>query len=229
MKRSLINAAIGDAIRLLDEYRFHLPPFAYWTPADWRAKGQATAQLTKRKLGWDVTGFGADCFDEMGLTLFTLRNGSFEDLARGAGMLYAEKALISKVGQVTPMHFHWSKTEDIINRGGGRLAIKLYNATDSDALGTDDVTFLSDGVEHTLPAGSILRLDPGASITLPPRLYHSFWAEERTVFAGEVSTVNDDDLDNRFLDAIERFPSIEEDELAKYRLVSDDEDLVPSV
>jgi len=141
-------------------------------------------------------------------------------------MLYAEKALIANVGQVTPMHFHWSKTEDIINRGGGRLAIELYNAAESGALMTGDVTFLSEDMEHTLPAGDIFRLDPGASITLPPRLCHSFWVEGEPVFAGGVSTVNDDERDNLFLESVGRFPFIDEDEPSKYLLVSDYEGLV---
>ena len=229
MKRSHINEAINRAIRLLTDCRFRLPPFAYWMPADWQAKGQETQQLIERKLGWDVTEFGLNRFDEIGLVLFTLRNGLHEDLKLGKGMLYAEKALIVGVDRITPMHFHWSKTEDIINRGGGRLAIKLYNATEADALGTGDVTFLSDGIEHTVSAGSILRLAPGESITLPSRLYHSFWAEGSPVLAGEVSTVNDDERDNRFFESIGRFPTIEEDEPATHLLVSDYEGfLLPS-
>ena len=88
-------------------------------------------------------------------------------------------------------------------------------------MGDADVAFFSDGMEHTVPAGHIFRLDPGASITLPPKLYHSFWAESSPVFAGEVSTVNDDERDNRFFESIGRFPSIEEDEPATHLLVSD--------
>ncbi len=71
-----------------------------------------------RQLGWDVTEFGQGRFDELGLVLFTLRNGLLEDLERGSEMLYAEKAMIVNVNQVAPMHFHWSKTEDINNRSG---------------------------------------------------------------------------------------------------------------
>jgi len=41
------------------------------------------------------------------------------------------------------------------------------------------------------------------------------------VFAGEVSTVNDDERDNRFFESIGRFPRIEEDEPATHLLVSD--------
>lgn len=27
------------------------------------------------------------------------------------------------------MHFHWTKAEDIINRGGGNVFIRVYNST----------------------------------------------------------------------------------------------------
>jgi D-lyxose ketol-isomerase len=222
MKRSTINAAIDEALVLLRRHCFELPPFSRWTPAEWRTKGPEIRGVLDRRLGWDVTEFGLDRFDEFGLVLFTLRNGSLDDLRRGAGMLYAEKALIVGVEQKTPMHFHWSKTEDIINRGGGSLAVRLYRATEEETLDTEgDVTFLSDGVTYTQPAGSVFRLATGASITLVPGLYHSFWAEKSPVLAGEVSTVNDDENDNRFLDPIGRFPDIEEDESARYLLVSE--------
>ena len=38
MKRSEINAIIKDAIQFLDEYKFKLPPFAYFTPDEWKEK-----------------------------------------------------------------------------------------------------------------------------------------------------------------------------------------------
>jgi hypothetical protein len=52
-------------------------------------------------------------------------------------------------------------------------------------------------------------------------LYHKFWGEDSTVLVGEVSVVNDDYTDNRFLDPIGRFPDIEEDVEPFYLLVGD--------
>ena len=65
-----------------------------------------------------------------------------------------------------------------------------------------------------------MRLTPGMSISIPPRLYHDFEVEPGTgpVLIGEVSAVNDDQSDNRFLPPVGRFPSIEEDE-PPYRLL----------
>jgi D-lyxose ketol-isomerase len=41
------------------------------------------------------------------------------------------------------------------------------------------------------------------------------------VLVGEVSLVNDDNIDNRFFDPVGRFPAIEEDEPPLYLLCND--------
>jgi len=221
MKRSRINQLVREAIDFFAEHRFFLPPFAYWTPDDWSRKGEESREIVARQLGWDVTGYGQGGFDELGLLLFTLRNGSPTDLKGGMGKLYAEKIMIVGVKQVTPMHYHWSKTEDIINRGGGRLLIELHRADARDGLADGDVTYNADGVRYTVPAGHVVSLRPGESITVTPEIYHTFWAEGERVLAGEVSTVNDDVTDNRFQNSLDRFPSIEEDEPPTHLLVID--------
>ncbi|MFL7794231.1 MAG: D-lyxose/D-mannose family sugar isomerase, partial [Anaerolineae bacterium] len=132
-----------------------------------------------------------------------------------------EKIMIVGVDQMTPMHFHWSKAEDIINRGGGKLAIQLYTATSDEDLAGTDVTVSMDGVEHVVKAGDTVVLSPGESITLPTRLYHKFWGVESRVLVGEVSMVNDDRADNRFHEPVGRFPEIEEDEPPLYLLCND--------
>ena len=63
---------------------------------------------------------------------------------------------------------------------------------------------------------------PGESITLPPNLFHKFYAEtDADVLIGEVSSVNDDHTDNVFHEVQLRFPEIEEDE-PPYRLMVGD-------
>jgi D-lyxose ketol-isomerase len=221
MRRSEINQIIRDTDEFLRERRFLLPPFAYWTPDAWWAKGPEVREIVDRRLGWDITDFGRGDFERVGLLLFTLRNGAPENLQHGRGKIYAEKILVAGVDQVTPLHFHWVKTEDIINRGGGRLVVQLYNSTPSDDLGSSDVVVSIDGVQRTVPAGGTCILDEGESITLAPRCYHSFWAAEGRVLAGEVSVVNDDARDNRFYEPVGRFPEIEEDEPPLHLLVGD--------
>lgn len=221
MKRSEINQIMRDAKAFLDEQKFYLPPFAYWTPRDWATKGEEVREIVDRQLGWDITDFGLGDYENIGLFIFTIRNGTLENLKRGQGKAYAEKILIADVDQVTPMHFHWNKTEDIINRGGGKLVMQLYNSTEDEDLADTDVTVSLDGVERTVKAGDIVALSPGESITLPSALYHKFWGAGSRVLIGEVSLVNDDDIDNRFYEPIGRFPEIEEDEEPLYLLVKD--------
>jgi hypothetical protein len=221
MKRSQINAIMRDADAFLQAHRFHLPPFAHWSPEEWARKGDDVREIVDRRLGWDITDFGQSDYARIGLFVFTLRNGAAENLKTRRGKTYAEKILVVGVDQVTPMHFHWVKMEDIINRGGGDLAVQLYNATQFGALDEGDVTVSLDGVRRTVRAGDVVTLRPGESITLAPGCYHKFWGLNERVLVGEVSLVNDDNTDNRFYELVGRFPSIEEDEPPWRLLVND--------
>ena len=221
MKRSEINAIMRDADAFARAHHFYLPPFAYWSPDDWRNRGPEASEIVEHDLGWDITDFGQGQYESMGLFMFTIRNGTVANLREGKGKVYAEKLLIVDVDQVTPFHFHWHKVEDIINRGGGKLLIQLYNSTSEGGLDSSDVTVSLDGVEHTLKAGAVVTLGTGESITLPTGLYHKFWGADSRVLVGEVSTVNDDHTDNRFLDPVGRFPQIEEDESPLHLLMGD--------
>ena len=221
MKRSEINTIMQNADDFIRSRGFYLPPFAYWTPEQWASKGPEVSEIVENHLGWDITDFGKGDFQRFGLFLFTIRNGNPLNWETKTGKLYAEKIMIVEDGQVTPMHFHWSKMEDIINRGGGRLAIQLYNATPYEDLELHSPVQVSvDGVERTLSAGGVIQLEPGESISLPQRCYHKFWGEGR-VLVGEVSLVNDDHRDNRFYEPVGRFPEIEEDVPPLYLLCND--------
>jgi len=219
MKRSEINDAIRDAEGFFASLGFALPPFARWAPADWREP--AAAVPAARGLGWDVTDFGLGAFRERGILLFTLRNGTPDALARGRGKLYCEKAIVAVPGQHCPMHSHVVKTEDIINRGGGRLVLTLRNAGPDGRLDDTPVTVVCDGVARTVEAGGTVTLAPGESITLEPGCAHGFTAEGGRVLVGEVSLVNDDRNDNIFYEELGRFGRIEED-AAPYRLLVQD-------
>jgi hypothetical protein len=218
MKRSDINALIRRAVAFAEEENFRLPPFAFWTPEEWRERGPEADEIRDCMLGWDVTDFGAD-FKKMGLVLFTIRNGHPTDPRYPKS--YCEKMMIQEDRQFTPMHFHWNKAEDIINRAGGDLVIELYNADDEGKLADTDVELSVDGVRRTVKAGGTVRLKPGESICLTQRVYHKFWAENGRALLGEVSRVNDDQRDNRFLEPLGRFPSIEEDEPPQFLLCSE--------
>jgi D-lyxose ketol-isomerase len=222
MKRSRINQIMTDAGELIRSFGFVLPPFASWTPDDFtKHKGVAT-QLINARCGWDITDYGAGRFDEMGLFLFTLRNGRLSDLKCGGGMCYAEKLLISRQNQLSPMHTHVVKAEDIINRGGATLVVELFGSDDVGEFAEDrGGSVLRDGIHYSFTAGEKLKLLPGESVTLMPGDWHAFWGEDGDVLIGEVSTVNDDETDNIFREPIGRFSEIEEDEAPLHLLVSD--------
>ena len=220
MKRSRINAIMRDADAFMRRHGFVMPPFAYWSPDEFRER--AGPGITRARLGWDITDYGAGRFDEMGLFLFTLRNGSLEDLKRGGGMCYAEKLLISRRDQLSPMHRHALKAEDIINRGGGTLVVELFMSAPDGSIDREaKVEVPCDGMVRTMGAGERLKLAPGESVTLMPGVWHAFWGEGEDVLIGEVSTVNDDLTDNIFEQPIGRFAEVEEDEAPLHWLVSD--------
>lgn len=222
MKRSTVNQIMAEADEFIRSFGFLLPPFAYFSPADMKARRSDINSIVDARLGWDITDYGAEKFDEMGLFLFTVRNGNQEDLKKGGGMCYAEKIMISRKEQLSPMHRHVVKAEDIINRGGGILALKLFNSLEDGSIDHDtDVTVHCDGIPRTQKAGDVLRLSPGESVTLLQGNWHSFWGEGSDVLIGEVSTVNDDMTDNIFADPIGRFADIEEDVAPTHLLVSD--------
>ena len=218
MKRSEVNRYIKQAIKLFDENNFHLPSWALLTPEEWKDKiaTERCKEIIDHTLGWDVTDFGKNNFMKEGLTLFTLRNGSPK-----SEKTYCEKIMVSYVNQITPMHFHWNKMEDIINRGGGILALQLWKANKKEEKTRDSFTVQIDGITQNIEAGEIIRLNPGESNTLEPYIYHQFWAEKETCIIGEVSKVNDDSNDNRFYEPLGRYPEIEEDESPLFLLCTE--------
>ena len=218
MKRSEINAIMTDAVKFLDRMKFRLPPFAFWSSSEWRRKGHEYDEIRDNMLGWDITDFGSGDYHKVGLLLFTLRNGNLR--RKKYVKPYAEKLLLVDEDQVTPFHFHWNKMEDIINRGGGNLLVQVYNSTRTGKFATTPVTVSMDGRTRRVKPGTVIRVTPGDSITLPVGQYHKFWGEPGTgrVLLGEVSKVNDDRVDNRFLETVGRFPAIEEDVKPLYLL-----------
>ena len=212
MKRSEINEIMRQGLSFVRDARFFLPPFALWSPTDWTSRGAETQELVDQQLGWDITDFGRGRFCKCGLAIFTIRNGNFADLPTGKGKLYAEKILMFKHDQICPFHFHWHKMEDIINRGGGELYVQVYNSNPEEGVAETPVTLSKDGTRTVFDAGTQIRLQPGESVSLPPTVYHKLWGWRHDVMVGEVSLVNDDDTDNRFLEGVPRFAEIEEDE-----------------
>ena len=220
MKRSKINQVIKDMEQLIKKHGFEMPPFASWTTEDWGKAGHEYDEIRDNKLGWDITDFGLGKFEEGGFSLFTIRNGN-QKMKEKYKKPYAEKLLMLYEGQTAAMHYHVSKMEDIINRGGNDVYITVYNGTKEETMLDTEVEVCSDGKREMVPAGTKVRLRPGQSITITPYMYHDFIVPETggPVLLGEVSMCNDDDNDNYFYDkAVGRFPAVEEDE-KPYRLL----------
>ena len=217
MKRSEINAIIREAKAFFDAHQFHLPEWVNWTPEEWATKGDECQEIWHNELGWDVTDFAKGDFDKEGLTLVTIRNGN----VKRDNKTYCEKIMYVREGQITPTHFHWRKMEDIIHRGGGDFCIKLWKADSEERPMDVPCSVQIDGVTTVVPAGEVLRLKPGQSISFEPYMYHQFWSENGPSMIGEVSTVNDDAADNRFLESPGRYPHIDEDEPKAFLLCNE--------
>jgi D-lyxose ketol-isomerase len=219
MKRSEVNSIIQQAKEFFSERHFLLPEWAFWSPDDWKGKYKTCYEIVDNKLGWDITDFGSGDFERTGLSLFTIRNGNWSKKDK----MYCEKIMIADEDQETPLHFHWNKTEDIINRGGGNIVFELFLADSGDDLSYEPVSISVDGVVTTVKAGDLFILTPGRSICLKPKVYHRFYGQrgKGKVMIGEVSVVNDDVNDNRFHKPVGRFPEITEDEKPVHLLVND--------
>ncbi len=219
MKRSRINAVIRDMEELINRFSFSTPFFAKWTPEDWEHAGHEYDEIRDNCLGWDITDCGLENFDEIGFALLTIRNGN-QKKKELYPKPYAEKLLMLYEGQSFPMHYHWSKMEDIINRGGNDVYITVYNGAEDRSKLDTDVVVHCDGKKTVVPAGTQICLKPGDSITITQYMYHDFQvpASGGPVLLAEVSMCNDDENDNCFYEPVGRFPAIEEDE-KPYRLL----------
>jgi len=224
MKRSEINQYIRYAINVLDANSIKLPEFAYWDMDTWRGRKDDLDNIKKIMLGWDVSDFGSGEFAKIGAVLFTIRNGSLDD--KSYGTPYAEKMIILRheTEQFIPMHCHLQKTEDIINRGGGILCMELYGSAPGNALDAENpFDIRMDGITRRLMPGAAVEVQKGCSVTLTPGIYHRFWAKKGCgdLAAGEVSSINDDNTDNYFVDHNPRFSDLIEDEPAAFILCNE--------
>ncbi len=224
MKRSEINRLIDEGIAFLRSQGVHLPPHASWNLEDWHKNRKNAVELEKRGIGWDLTDFGSGKFEATGLLCYTLSNGIIGPDGQPIDQPYSNKLLIVGENQVTPLHHHRIKTEDIINQGGGNLQIKLFNAGKDEKLDKKSpVSTLFNGIWSSFQPGKAISLLPGERVRLDPHHFHEFWGEpgQGKVLAEEVSSVNDDMIDNYFLEEIGRFPEVSEDEIPRYLLCTE--------
>jgi hypothetical protein len=55
MKRSEINTILQSADEFIRGHGFYLPPFAYWTPNEWKTKGPEVSEIVENRLGWEIS------------------------------------------------------------------------------------------------------------------------------------------------------------------------------
>jgi D-lyxose ketol-isomerase len=229
LNRARIEASIAIAKQVFGAFKLSLPPFAFWTVSDWDRAGPEYDEVRHCMLGWDVTDFGSNDFPNIGRTLFTLRNGKINDPRYPKA--YAEKFILDPEGQRAPAHFHRTKREDIINRGGsGNILVQLTHVSPDNHPEKGTLAIAVDGCRRVIQSGDTIRLEPGCSLCIPPRTIHQFWGEEGTgmkidgvcyAVSGEVSTVCDDLADNFFMDDMNRFPQIIEDAPRRHYLCNE--------
>ncbi len=160
---------------------------------------------------WDITDCGLNRFAEVGLVLINLCEEPD----------YCEKLMYADRGQVTPLHTHKRKNEDIICRRGS-LCFELWTDLPSAETKGQPGQLQRNGEPFTFTNGEPFTIQAGERIRLTPGLYHSFWPVSEDTIIGEVSTANDDANDNFFADPnIGRFPEIIEDEPALIHLLSE--------
>ena len=222
MKRSQINRIIEDAIDFAGRHRFPLPPFATFTTERWAGLGHEYDEIRDNKLGWDITDFGSGDFLREGLVMCTLRSGACRK-SPAYFKRYSEKLMIVREGQLTPLHMHHEYIEDIINRGGGELCVQLYNASPEGERQETPVRISTDGRNYLAPAGTILTLAPGESISFDRHTYHCFWGKEGTgdILLCEIAMSTPIPDDSIFFEPKRRFPPVTEDEPARFLLSSE--------
>lgn len=223
MKRSQINMLLADAEDFFQDKNIHLPPFAYWSPKEFaeNVKKNGYQSIVTSGAGWILTDFGTGDFTTKGIVVFTTRMGDYRKLSSGRGRLYAEKFIIQREDQVTPLHRHLVKTEDIINRGDGLFCLRLYHSTPTGDLDvTTNVKFDQDGLRRSVAPGDVIKLKPGEGITIDEDIFHEFWAEKEDALATEISLVNDDATDNYFLPEVTPL-TVDEDEPPRRWLIRD--------
>jgi len=224
MKRSQINNLIDEALEFIHSQHFYLPTWAKWNADKWKTMGEEVEEIRKHGLGWMVTDFGSKEFEKTGLLTFVMRSGLLLNNRPQTTKLYGEKLFVVQSEQLTPWHFHWMKTKDLINRGGGRLDVELaWVGDDEKSFEEREVRVQLDGITKVVPVGDKLILEPGESVTVPPKLCLQFCGHkgDNAVLAGEVSSLNDGTRDNCYLGKkVDRTPIVE-DEAPKYSLIGE--------
>ena len=189
-------------------------PFAYWTPRRNprpASPNRSASRIARGRIGRDITDYGQGDFDALGLFLFpTLRTGSLADLERDGlgGMVYAEKLLISQRRPLSHDAHPCHQVRRYHQPGRGDLVVETSMAPTEETGACDGDR---GGVVGTLRRASnaasarakSCASAPGESVQRQTRRAGmASGARAAAGLIGEVSTVNDDETENGFREAI---------------------------
>jgi len=235
MDRKDINEIIKEGIKfiekkglinfLLRKSGYSMPDEAHWSlekwHEEWLKNPDSLGNIAKEGLGWDITDFNLGNFYENGLLLYTLSNGVIGPDGQPVSQPYSNKIMVARENQVTPLHRHKRKIEDIACLEGN-LMMKLYNLEEDDIDLDKDVYIERNGILRRYTPGEPIILTPGNRLRLEPRHWHTFCGYKGTALLEEASGVNDDRTDNVFLDKrVGRLPAINENEKPRFLLFTE--------
>ncbi len=204
---------IKDAELLFELNGFRLPPFAYLMPSEWLTKSASYSELRHNGLGWMCTDFGAD---HGAVIRFILRRGDPE--AEKYRKPYSEEIFMCRKGTSVPPHCHLSRMQDIVNRGGGVLTVRILGTRK----GMENVTLRKDGFTFTVHQYGLVKLCEGESLTIPAGCIHEICADGDDVAVSEISTFMCITSDDYFtVRKPARSLKLEEDEPPYRLLISD--------
>lgn len=219
MKRSHTNQALKELEDMCEKNCGYLPPFCHFTPEQRQSIDHDYDKVRNCMLDWDITDYGVGDSDILAFSLITLRNEN-RAMVDNYSKVYVEKLLYLKEGQYASNHFQWYKTEDIINRVGGNVLIRIRSSLSNEENDYEpDAAVYTASRINSASVGTQICLTPGERIHVQQYLYHAFSEEKKTgsVLLGKVSMDNDD-TGNRCNPTVGRFPKIRDYE-PQYRLL----------
>ena len=66
IKRSDVNRIMRESDKFIRSFGYIMPPFAYWSPAEFKARKTEASWIVDHHMGWDITDYGLGDFSETG-------------------------------------------------------------------------------------------------------------------------------------------------------------------
>lgn len=76
MKRSQVNEILLEGDAFIRSFGYVMPPFAYWSEAEFQGRLPAAQGLIDNSLGWDITDYGQGKFDDLAYSCLQRATGT---------------------------------------------------------------------------------------------------------------------------------------------------------